>query len=151
MMSALDPHSAYLTPDLYRELQVDTKGSFGGLGIEITIKDDVLTVIAPLEDTPAHRAGVKSSDRIIRIDGQITKDMSLMKAVSLMRGPKGSKVKLTLVREGRAEPFDVELTMPVHRCPSCGHEQVHSLKEVRSRTPAALAHAFKGAAIAAPA
>jgi len=124
MMSALDPHSAYLTPDLYRELQVDTKGTFGGLGIEITVKDDVLTVIAPLEDTPAFRAGVKASDRIIRIDGQITKDMSLMKAVSLMRGPKGSKVKLTLVREGRAEPFDVELTREIIK--------VKSVKDVKT-------------------
>jgi carboxyl-terminal processing protease len=124
MMSSLDPHSAYLTPDLYRELQVDTKGSFGGLGIEITVKDDVLTVIAPLEDTPAFRAGVKAGDRIVRIDGQITKDMSLMKAVSLMRGPKGSKVKLTLVRDGRPEPFDVELTREIIK--------VKSVKDVKT-------------------
>jgi carboxyl-terminal processing protease len=124
MMSSLDPHSAYLTPDLYRELQVDTRGSFGGLGIEITVKDDVLTVIAPLEDTPAFRAGVKSGDRIVKIDGTITKDMTLMKAVSLMRGPKGSKVKLTLVRDGRVEPFDVELTREVIR--------VKSVKDVKT-------------------
>lgn len=124
MMSSLDPHSAYLTPELYRELQVDTRGSFGGLGIEITVKDDVLTVIAPLEDTPAHRAGVKAGDRIIKIDGAITKDMTLMKAVSLMRGPKGSSIKLTLVREGRADPFDVELTREIIR--------VKSVKDVKT-------------------
>jgi carboxyl-terminal processing protease len=124
MMSSLDPHSAYLTPELYRELQVDTRGTFGGLGIEITVKDDVLTVIAPLEDTPAFRAGVKAGDRIIKIDGAITKDMTLMKAVSLMRGPKGSSIKLTLVREGRAEPFDVALTREIIR--------VKSVKDVKT-------------------
>jgi len=124
MMSALDPHSAYLTPELYRELQVDTRGSFGGLGIEITVKDDILTVIAPLEETPAHRAGVKAGDKIVRIDGESTKDLSLMKAVSMMRGPKGSKVKLTLMREGRAEPFDVELTREIIR--------VKSVKDVKT-------------------
>jgi carboxyl-terminal processing protease len=124
MMSALDPHSAYLTPDLYRELQVDTRGSFGGLGIEITVKDDMLTVIAPLEETPAYRAGVKAGDRIVRIDGEATKDMSLMKAVSMMRGPKGSKVKLSLVREGRAEPFDVDITREIIK--------VKSVKDVKT-------------------
>ena len=105
-------------------MQVDTKGTFGGLGIEITVKDDVLTVIAPLEDTPAYRAGVKASDRIVRIDGQITRDMPLMKAVSLMRGPKGSKVKLTLLREGRSEPLDVELTREIIK--------VKSVKDVKT-------------------
>jgi carboxyl-terminal processing protease len=100
MMASLDPHSAYLTPELYRELQVDTRGSFGGLGIEITIRDDVLTIITPLEDTPAFRAGVKPGDQIIKIDDKLTKGMTLMEAVSLMRGPKGSSVNLTLLREG---------------------------------------------------
>jgi carboxyl-terminal processing protease len=100
MMASLDPHSAYLTPELYRELQVDTRGSFGGLGIEITIRDDVLTIITPLEDTPAYRAGVKPGDQIIKIDDKLTKGMTLMEAVSLMRGPKGTSVNLTLRREG---------------------------------------------------
>jgi carboxyl-terminal processing protease len=118
MMMSLDPHSAYLTPDLYKELQVDTRGTFGGLGIEITVRDEVLTIITPIEDTPAFRAGVKPGDQIIKIDGQLTKGMSLMKAVSMMRGPKGSQVSLTLRREGATEPVEVKLTREVIRVKS---------------------------------
>ena len=118
MMSSLDPHSAYLTPELFRELQVDTRGTFGGLGIEITIRDEVLTIIAPIEDTPAYRAGIKPGDEIIKIDGQLTKGMSLMKAVSLMRGTKGTDVVLTLHREGVPELFDVKLTREIIRVKS---------------------------------
>src|SRR6185436_3237645 len=88
MLAALDPHSAYLTPDLYKELQVDTKGSFGGLGIEITNRNGLLTVVSPIEDTPAYRAGLKAGDQILKIDGEFTKDMSLVDAVKKMRGPK---------------------------------------------------------------
>src|SRR5579864_9059074 len=77
MLASLDPHSAYLTPDLYRDLEVETRGSFGGLGIEITIRNDILTVVSPIEDTPADKAGIKSGDEIIKIDDDFTKDMSL--------------------------------------------------------------------------
>ncbi|MET0152178.1 MAG: S41 family peptidase [Candidatus Binatia bacterium] len=107
MLTSLDPHSAYLTPDLYRELQVDTQGSFGGLGIEITVKNGILTVVSPIEDTPAFRAGIKPGDQILKIEGEFTKDMSLVEAVKKMRGPKGSKITLTLRREGVPELFDV--------------------------------------------
>jgi carboxyl-terminal processing protease len=113
MLTSLDPHSAYLTPDLYKELQVDTKGTFGGLGIEITIRDGVLTVVSPIEDTPAYRAGVKAGDLIIKIDGAFTKDMTLIEAVKKMRGQKGSKVTLTLKRENVNELFDVPLIREV--------------------------------------
>jgi carboxyl-terminal processing protease len=113
MLIALDPHSAYLTPDLYKELQVDTKGSFGGLGIEITNRNSVLTVVAPIEDTPAWRAGIKAGDVILKIDGEFTKDMSLVEAVKKMRGPKETKVTLTLKREGRPDLFDVTLTREI--------------------------------------
>ncbi len=113
MLTSLDPHSAYLTPDLYRDLEVETRGSFGGLGIEITIKNNVLTVVAPIEDTPAHRAGLKAGDQIIKIDNDFTKDMTLTDAVKRMRGPKGSKVKLTLHRPGVAELFTVPLERDV--------------------------------------
>jgi len=113
MMMSLDPHSAYLTPELYKELQVDTKGSFGGLGIEITIRDEMLTIIAPIEDTPAFKAGVKPGDQIIKINGELTKGMSLMKAVSMMRGPKGTPVNLTLRREELPEPFDVSINREI--------------------------------------
>jgi carboxyl-terminal processing protease len=113
MLTSLDPHSAYLTPDLYKELQVDTKGTFGGLGIEITIRNGALTVVSPIEDTPADRAGVKPGDQIIKIDGQFTKDMTLVEAVKKMRGPKGSRVVLSLKREGVNELFDVGLLREV--------------------------------------
>src|SRR5882672_8274636 len=113
MLSSLDPHSAYLTPDLYKELQVDTKGSFGGLGIEITSRNGVLTVVSPIEDTPAYRAGVKAGDQILKIEGEFTKDMTLVDAVKKMRGPKETKVTLTLKREALPELFDVTLTREI--------------------------------------
>ncbi len=113
MLASLDPHSAYLTPDLYRDLEVETRGSFGGLGIEITIKNGALTVVAPIEDTPAYRAGIKAGDQIIKIDDDFTKDMSLTEAVKRMRGPKGSKIKLTLHRNGVPELFTVSLARDV--------------------------------------
>ncbi len=113
MLTSLDPHSAYLTPDLYRELQVDTQGSFGGLGIEITVKNGILTVVSPIEDTPAFRAGLKPGDQILKIEGEFTKDMSLVEAVKKMRGPRGTKVMLTLRREGVADLFDVAVTREI--------------------------------------
>ena len=113
MLASLDPHSAYLTPDLYKELQVDTKGSFGGLGIEITSRNGMLTIVSPIEDTPAYRAGLKSGDQIMKIDGEFTKDMTLVDAVKKMRGPKETKVTLTLKRETQAELFDVTLTREI--------------------------------------
>ncbi|MBI1816938.1 MAG: S41 family peptidase [Deltaproteobacteria bacterium] len=113
MLSALDPHSAYLPPEQYKELQVDTRGSFGGLGIEITVKNGLLTVVSPIEDTPAFRAGVKPGDQIIKIEDDFTKDMTLVDAVKRMRGPKGTKIHLTLRREGAAELIDLTLEREV--------------------------------------
>ena len=82
MLSSLDPHSSYLKPDDFKELQVETKGSFSGIGIEITLKDDMLTVVSPIEDTPAFKAGIQAGDRIIKIENEPTKDMSLVEAVN---------------------------------------------------------------------
>ena len=113
MLNALDPHSAYLPPEMYKELQVDTRGSFGGLGIEITTRNNVLTVVSPIEDTPAYRAGVKSGDQIIKIEDEFTKDMPLVEAVRKMRGPKGTKIHITLRREGVANLIDLILTREV--------------------------------------
>jgi carboxyl-terminal processing protease len=113
MLVSLDPHSAYLTPELYKELQVDTKGTFGGLGIEITNKSGMLTVVAPIEDTPAYRAGIKSNDVILKIDGAFTKDMTLVEAVKKMRGKPDTKVKLTIKRDNPSQLFDVTLTREV--------------------------------------
>ncbi|MCX8041583.1 MAG: S41 family peptidase [Thermodesulfobacteriaceae bacterium] len=98
MLSSLDPHSSLLKPEEYKELEIETKGTFTGIGIEITIKDDVLTVVTPIEDTPAWKAGIKPGDKILRIDGRSTKGMSILEAVRLLRGPKGSKVTITILR-----------------------------------------------------
>ncbi|MBW1975841.1 MAG: S41 family peptidase [Deltaproteobacteria bacterium] len=113
MLQELDPHSTYMTPDEYKELQVETSGSFGGIGIEITIRNGVLTVVSPLEGTPADRAGLKANDQIIRINGEPTKDISLMQAVKKLRGPKGTKVTITILREGVPRPFDVTITRDI--------------------------------------
>src|SRR2546426_10408398 len=123
MLGALDPHSAYLTPESYKELQVDTGGSFGGLGIEITLRDGLLTVVSPIEDTPAYRAGIKAGDQIIKIDGQLTKDMTLVEAVKKMRGPEGSKIVLSIRREGVSRFMDFSLT-----------REVIKIQSVKSRT-----------------
>jgi carboxyl-terminal processing protease len=117
MLDTLDPHSAFMPPDAFREMQVETQGSFGGLGIEITVKDRMLTVVAPIDGTPAERAGVQPGDRIVKIEGQPTKDMTLMDAVRKLRGPKGSKVTISILREGSPEPMDITLvreTIEVH-------------------------------------
>ena len=126
MLAALDPHSAYLTPDLYKELQVDTKGSFGGLGIEITTRNGMLTIVSPIEDTPAYRAGLKSGDEIMKIDGEFTKDMTLVDAVKKMRGAKDTKVTLTLKRETQAELFDVTLTREIIKIRSVKSKMLES-------------------------
>jgi carboxyl-terminal processing protease len=108
-LRGLDPHSSFLDPDSYREMQVETSGSFGGLGIEITLKDDILTVVAPIDGTPAYRAGLHTGDRILKIDGLATKDMQLADAVKRMRGKPGSKVTIGVLREGWSEPKDFEI------------------------------------------
>src|SRR5216683_1668539 len=113
MLGSLDPHSAYLTPDLYRDLEVETRGSFGGLGIEITIKNDLLTVVAPIEGTPAYQAGIKAGDQIIKINDDFTKGMALTDAVKLMRGPRGSKIHLTIHRDSVPDLFTVAVTREV--------------------------------------
>jgi carboxyl-terminal processing protease len=109
-LRGLDPHSSFLDPEMYREMQVETTGSFGGLGIEITLRDDILTVVAPIDGTPAFRAGIQPGDRIVKIEGLSTKDMQLTDAVKRMRGKPGTKITISIVREGWAEPKDFEIT-----------------------------------------
>lgn len=122
MLNTLDPHSAFMSPDMYKEIQIDTKGEFGGLGIQIGIRDNRLTVIAPIEDTPAARAGILAGDAITRVDDVSTKDMSLMDAVHKMRGRKGTQVTLTVVRKGVEEPLIFELTRETIRIDSVKSE-----------------------------
>ncbi|MEE1949199.1 S41 family peptidase [Pseudomonas alcaligenes] len=112
MLGNLDPHSAYLEPEAFAELQESTSGEFGGLGIEVGTEDGFIKVVSPIDDTPASKAGIQPGDLIVKIDGQPTKGLSLMEAVDKMRGKAGSKINLTLVREG-GKPFDVELTRAV--------------------------------------
>jgi carboxyl-terminal processing protease len=118
MLNSLDPHSAYLTPELYKELQMDTQGRFGGLGIEITVKGGVLTVVSPIEDTPAFKAGIKPGDMIFKIEDEFTKDMTLVDAVKKMRGPRGTKINLSIKRDGVPELIDFTLVRDTIRVQS---------------------------------
>ncbi len=113
MLSSLDPHSSFMTPDDFKEMKVETKGSFGGVGIEITMKDNLLTVVAPIEDTPAFEAGIQAKDIITKIDGEITKDMTIMQAVKKMRGKVGTEVILTIFREGEKDLIDIRIIRAV--------------------------------------
>ena len=109
-LRGLDPHSSFLDAEMYREMQVETSGVFGGLGIEITLRDDVLTVVSPIDGTPAYRVGIQSGDRIVKIEGLTTKDMQLTDAVKRMRGKPGTKIIISIMREGFTEPKDFEIT-----------------------------------------
>ena len=118
MLRTLDPHSSFMRPDLYKELQVETKGSFGGLGIEITIRKGILTIVSPIEDTPAFKAGLKSGDKIIKIEEEFTENMTLLDAVKRMRGPAGEKVTISIMRKGFTELKDFTLTREIIRIKS---------------------------------
>ena len=122
MLKTLDPHSSFLTPEMFEDMQADTHGEFGGLGIEIAIKNRSLIVVAPIEDTPADRAGIKAGDRIIRINDLSTDTLEVMNAVRLMRGPKGETVTLQVERQGEKSP----LTFAIVR-------DLIQLKSVKSR------------------
>ncbi len=113
MIKSLDHYSQLLNPDDYNDLKVDTKGRFGGIGIEIGVRNDVLTVIAPIEGTPAYKMGLQGGDRIIKIEGESTKGWTTLDAVKKLRGPKGTKATITIEREGLAEPFDVTITRDI--------------------------------------
>ncbi len=111
MVSSLDPHSALLPPEAYEDLKIDTRGEFTGIGISISLKDGFITVVAPIEGTPAWKAGILAGDRIVQVDGKATRD--LREAVKMMRGPLGTPVKVTLLREGEPEPIDFDLIRDV--------------------------------------
>lgn len=113
MLSSLDPHSQFMDPDEYKDLKTETEGRFGGLGVEISIKDDLLTVISPVEDTPAWKAGIKAGDRIVKIDHDVTRDMSLDDAVKKLRGSPGSRVTLTILRESDDSVQDFVITREI--------------------------------------
>src|SRR6201986_1433504 len=112
MLNGLDPHSAYLSPKSFRDMQVQTRGEFGGLGIEVTMDPDsrVIKVVAPIDDTPAAKAGVQTNDLITALDNEQIVGLTLEQAVEKMRGPVNTPITLTIVRKGVDEPFDVKVT-----------------------------------------
>ncbi|MDE0332433.1 MAG: S41 family peptidase [Nitrospinae bacterium] len=122
MLRTLDPHTTYLNPEYFKEMQVETTGRFGGLGIEISIRDGVLTVVTPIEDTPAYKAGVKAGDQIIFIEKEPTKDLSLQEIVKKLRGKPGTKVKISVRRKEEEKLLDFTIT-----------RQIIRIKSVRSR------------------
>lgn len=112
MLQALDPHSSYLSPDDFQDMQVSTRGEYGGVGIEVTIRDEMITIISPIADTPGERAGLEPGDRIIAVDGESMLGADMNEAVDRMRGPAGEPVTLTIAREG-VDPFDVRVVRDI--------------------------------------
>lgn len=123
MLASLDPHSGFMPPEIYKEMKVDTRGEFAGLGIEISLRDGVLTIVAPIEDTPASRAGLQSGDHILKIEDQYTKGMEIMEAVQLMRGAPGTPVSITIMRSAFEKPQEFTL-----------NREVIKVKSVKSKT-----------------
>ncbi len=126
MLASLDPHSSFMPPEVYKELKIDTSGEFGGLGIEITIRDGILTVVSPIEDTPADRVGLQAGDLIVKIEDRLTKDLSIMEAVKLMRGRKGTKIKISVMRESFTKPTEFELVREIIKVKSV---KAHTLED----------------------
>lgn len=113
MVSSLDPHSSFLPPEAFEDLQAETKGEFGGIGIVITTRDNQLTVISPIEGTPAYKAGIQAQDIIVKIDGESTKDLMLWEAVKKLRGEPGSAVEISIYRKGETEVMDFKLVRSI--------------------------------------
>ena len=112
-LQSLDPYSAYMSPEIFKSVETDTKGEFGGLGIEVGMEAGVVKVISPIDDTPAAKAGIKAGDYIVKINGEQVQGKSLMEAVKMMRGPVGSKIKLTLRRKGEKKALDKTITREI--------------------------------------
>jgi carboxyl-terminal processing protease len=131
IVSRLDPHSSFLTPDMFREMQVETEGAFGGLGIEVSVRDGRLVVVTPIEDTPAAVAGIQPGDVIVMIEGEPTQDMELMEAVRRMRGPKGTQVTIHVMREGLESPLAFTLVRDIIRIRSVRSRRIDGIGVVR--------------------
>jgi carboxyl-terminal processing protease len=134
MLSGLDPHSTYLNPKHFRDMQVQTRGEFGGLGIEVTMEDQVVKVVAPIENTPAEKAGVMSGDLITQLDGVSIQGMTLEQAVEKMRGPVDTPIMVTIVRKGVADPFDLKIVRDVIRINPVRAEQEGDIAYLRIKT-----------------
>jgi carboxyl-terminal processing protease len=131
MLSALDPHSSYLNPKRYREMQVQTRGEFGGLGIEVTMENGLVKVVSPIDDTPAYRAGVKAGDVVTHIDGDPVLGLTLAEAVDSMRGPVDSKIVITVSRRGVDRSFDITIIRAIIKIRSVRHRQEGDIGYVR--------------------
>jgi len=140
MMMSLDPYSDFLEPEIKKELQIETKGEFEGVGMEITLKDGIITVVSPIEDTPAWKAGVKAGDRIIKINGESTKGMTTLGAAQKLRGKKGTKVKISIMRENVPKLIEIEITRDVIKIKSVKSKEFGNIgytriTEFQERTP----------------
>jgi carboxyl-terminal processing protease len=134
MLASLDPHSSYLNAKNYRDMQVQTKGEFGGLGIEVTMEDGVVKVVTPIDDTPAARAGIRAGDRIVQLDGEPIMGLTLNEAVERMRGPINTQITLTIERTGVPEPITVKLTRDVIRIQTIRHRTEGTVGYIRITT-----------------
>jgi len=150
MLKSLDPHSAFLTPDSFKEMKVETKGEFGGLGIQISIRDGMLTILSPIEDTPAWHIGLKSGDHIFKIEGESTKDMSLFDAVKRMRGKRGTEVTITIIRKGLKKSKDYTIVRDIIKIKSVKSKTIDGeigylkLTAFQERSAGDMAKALKG-------
>ena len=133
MLNALDPHSSFMSEDLFKEMQIDTAGAFGGLGIEITMEQGFIKIISPIDDTPAQKAGVESGDFITHLDGQSVVGLSIKEAVDIMRGEVGKPITITIVR-GMKEPFDIVLKRAVIKIQSVKHKVIDDIGVLRVTT-----------------
>ena len=133
MLQALDPHSSYMNEEIYKEMQVDTSGSFGGLGIEITTDKGFIKIISPIDDTPADKAGIQAGDYITHLNGNSVVDMNLKEAIDLMRGEVGTSITLTIIR-GTEDPFDVELIRDTIKMASVKHRVLNDVGVLRVST-----------------
>ena len=149
MLRSLDDYSQFLNPEEYKEVKVETEGRFGGLGIQIAIKEGLLTIIAPIDDTPAFRAGLKANDKIVKIDGEITRDITLMEAVKKLRGEPGTQVTVTIMREGAEKLLDFTITRDIIKVKSIRRAKLFEdnigyirLSEFQERSPEELEEAL---------
>lgn len=133
MLQALDPHSSYMNEEVYKEMQIDTSGSFGGLGIEITTDKSFIKIVSPIDDTPAQKAGVQAGDYITHLDGMSVVDMTLKEAIDIMRGEVGEPITITIVR-GTERPFDIEIKRDIIKVQSVKHRIINNVGVLRIST-----------------
>ena len=133
MLQALDPHSSYMNEEVYKEMQIDTSGSFGGLGIEITTDKGFIKIVSPIDDTPAQKAGVQAGDYITHLDGASVVDMTLKEAIDVMRGEVGEPITITIVR-GTEKPFDIEIKRDIIKVQSVKHRVINNVGVLRIST-----------------